>query len=399
MKNLLFLLLILFGVQAYCQQEEKLQKKTYTAQPTVYGNFEDFAYVVDGKIIEKGNLINYAGATLDWIYPKIIMLEDNQYPGAVYFRTTEDPSYPSPYGDDPAWFINGTQVSPFDIRTSRPECYTRIEKLLRDTVIHGTRYNGSIYVDTDEDFFGRRIALSKALEMYSDRFSERAIVHYFSAKSPFNSRPAFGVVIQSNFPIYHVLKEDIGTLKTNRIQFAKSEQYVFHLTDNAYTRVDFSSKWMSSLKAHKIFEDPLSMDTDCPCYDANYDTVNIDKRAFRSAELMPEPYGGEEAYLKKLSNMMRLPTEKALISPVSDSITVRFIVTRNGMLAGLETTSIEKPAHTAILSAIKRQSCTWSVGITSGRPMRSVRKMTIFYSKDRDGGIKSLDNLEYKYDD
>ncbi|MEC3880827.1 hypothetical protein, partial [Parapedobacter sp. 10938] len=112
---------------------------------------------------------------------------------------------------------------------------------------------------------------------------------------------------------------------------------------------------------------------------------------------LPKPYGGEETYLKKISTTMGLPDEKPTKHMASDSIAVQFFLTRNAMLAELESTSPDKPGHARILHAIKRNSCLWSAGIQSGRLVPATRrKMTVFYSRDQNGDIRSLDSLEYR---
>src|SRR5690606_7124831 len=158
MKNLLILLFALFGIAMDSEQGEPAPAGTVAVSQAEYGTFENYAFVLNGKVIEQQALVNHPGAVLDKIHPYgNIELEGKKYRGAVYFHTPDHPAPPVPYADDPAWFINGRQVSSLDIRSSRPELYSKVRKSAQDTVIDGTLYEGSIHVDTDEDFFaGRR---------------------------------------------------------------------------------------------------------------------------------------------------------------------------------------------------------------------------------------------------
>lgn len=395
-----FLLLFLVSVWNISILREGSRKSADSGQNTSfqaeYGEFENYAFVLNGKVIEQQALVDHPGAVLDKIYPYHKMkLEGREYRGTVYFHTPDHPAPPMPYADDPAWFINGRQVSPFDIRSSRPELYRKIKKSVRDTVINGTLYNGSIHVDTDEDFFAGRLALPKILNKYSELPAEQLIIHWFSTMPPNTSESDIGMVIPDNFAIYHLDRTNAEAVKVDRIRFAEGERYVVNLIDNRNALKEASSIWVGSKKAREIFENPLTVDVDCTCYVPGFDTTI--SGIFGDVEIKPRPYGGEEAYLKKLSATMGLTAEKPAMHRVSDSITVQFLLTRNGLLAGLESTSSDKPGHAQILYAIKRNSCLWSAGIQSGRLVPATRrKMTIFYSKDQNGDIRSLDSLEYR---
>lgn len=390
MKYLFFFFFVLFGIQA-CTQQGKTT--------TPYSTFEGYAFIMDGKIILQDALVDYPGAILDKISPRNIKREGRKYQGVVYFHTPKHPALPVPYANDPAYFINGKQVSPFDIRSSRPEAYTKITKSTRDTVIDGTRYEGAIHVETDEDFFAGRVALPEIFEKYADLPPEKVRVHLYSPWSPFHAELDISTVIQTHFPIYHLDQNALKSVHIDRIGFAEGEQYVVQITDNRYTQIDFSSKWISSSKARTIFKDPLAVDTACTCYLADSDTKNMNKQAGYGVELSPVPYPNEAVYLKKLSATMGLPTERPKASMGPDSIIVRFIMTRDGMLTKLESLSLDKPGYAAVLAAIKRHSCVWSFGITSGNRVRTKRKMTVFYTKGEKGNIQSLDSLAYRYDD
>jgi hypothetical protein len=94
---------------------------------------------------------------------------------------------------------------------------------------------------------------------------------------------------------------------------------------------------------------------------------------------------------------MELPIEKNATHLLSESITVQFFVTQYGLLTGLTSVSTDKPEYAEILRAINRNACLWSAGIHNGRFVPAVkRKMTIFYSKDQEGNIQSLDSLAYR---
>lgn len=372
----------------YPQYETSISFDTDTISQTTYGSFENYAFVVDGKLIQQNELIDYPGAKLYKIYPySNIELGGREYQGAVYFYTPEQATPPPPYADDPAWFINGKQVSPFDIRSSQPELYTKITKSAHDTVIDGMRYKGSIHVDTDEDFFAGRIALPEILRSYTNSPTEQVIVHWYSPMPISTTEPDIGGVIADHFPIYHLDQDDSTKIKADRIPFTTGRPYVIQLIDGRYNRANFSGN-----KARAIFEDPLTVDTDCPCYLANFNSADYD--VFNAVELMPKTED-EEAYLKKLSTSLGLSGLKTSTAMESDSITVRFFVTRASMLAELESMGPDKSGHKQILQAIKRSSCLWSAGIQSGRPQVTRRKMTIFYSRDLNGNIRSLDSLAY----
>lgn len=398
MKYLFSLLIILGGMYAYPQHRKSTNPDGTVSSQTAYGTFENYAFVLNGKIIQQHALVDYPGATLDQIFPYVITLEGREYRGAVYFHTLDHPAPPAPYADDPAWFINGTQVSPFDIRSSRPELYSKIKKSTRDTVINGTRYKGAIHVATEEDFFAERISLPELLGRYTDLHPEHTTIHWRSVNQTYTDGDDLGTIIRDHFPIYHIDNSQWGLrkVKVDRIRFAEGERYIVHLLDNGYKWGARMYKWRGPEKAQTIFKDPLAVDTACPCYLTNFDKMG--QTISHSAELRPEPYGGEEVYLKKLSDIMSLPAEKPTAPMVSDSLTVQFIVTRTGMLVGLESNDSDKLGHLAIIDAIKQHSCTWSIA-QNAFPFPFRRKMTIVYSKVQSGNIQSLDALKFKYDE
>ncbi|HMR18926.1 MAG TPA: hypothetical protein PKA53_06480 [Sphingobacterium sp.] len=377
MRHSFFLLFISFGLYVYPQQRKPAVPTT--ALQTEYGIFQDYAVVLDGKTIPQHQLVDYPAAKLYKIHSWDIKLEGHKYLGALYFHTAAQSAPPIPHTNDPAWFINGRQVSPLDIRSSKPHLYTRITKSTRDTVINSKLYRGSIHIDTDENFFADLISLQEIFDQYAHYLpAEQLIVHW----SQYDHAPNINTTVPDNFQIYYLNKNDIKTIKVDRVQLADGRRYVLR----AYKRMPNNLN-----KAHSIFENPLMVDTDCTCYLPNFNPDNHDM--FTSVEIKATPIGEEESYLKKLSATMRLPAKKSKVSAASDSLTVRFIVTNSAMLGHLEIVGTSKPEHAGILQAIKRNSCVWFPGLQSGRPVFTWRKMTIFYSKDQDGHIQSLDRL------
>src|SRR5690606_38708253 len=211
------------------------------------------------------------------------------------------------YADDPAYFINGIQVSPYDIRWSIPESYNTLEKSTKDTVVDGTRYHGFVLVDTDEDFFADRITFAEAVDKYTDLPLQDVIVHWHSG-----SKKDGGRIIQDHFSIYHIKPSGIHAVSIDSVQFAHHEKFVVHIADHGYRRGDLidkggrvrTNRWTSD-KAQLLFENPLEIDTACPCYIANF--VRNGDNVFQLTELKPEPYGGDVLYLEKLSGLLGLP--------------------------------------------------------------------------------------------
>jgi hypothetical protein len=94
---------------------------------------------------------------------------------------------------------------------------------------------------------------------------------------------------------------------------------------------------------------------------------------------------------------MGLPTVKPSTATQIDSITVQFIVLKDGMIANLKSVVPDKPGHGNMLIAIKKNACIWLPSVQGGRPVFFRRKMVIFYSKDQKGNIQSIDGLKYRY--
>ncbi|MGV3763652.1 hypothetical protein [Parapedobacter sp.] len=414
MKYPLFFFLISFGFLACSQQikpDNRYEESVIQSTPADDQNrrsvkpdtviersaFKNYVFVLDGEAIDQEELSRYAGASLHTVFPYDTTLQGRDYSGAVLFHTPQS-ALPEPYADDPAYFVNGIQVSPYDIRWSIPESYNKLEKSTKDTVIDGMRYHGSVHVDTDEDFFADRITFAEAVEKYTDLPLQDVIVHWHSG-----SKKDGGRIIQDHFSIYHIKPSGIRAVAIDSVRFAHHEKFVVHIADHGYRRSDLidkegrvrTNRWTSD-KAQLLFENPLEIDTACPCYVANF--VRNGDDVFQLTELKPEPYGGDALYLEKLSRLLGLPG-KAANPAARDSMRVQFIVTRTGMLAELQAIGSPSPTDGKILQAIKRYSCSWSRGMFSGRPVLTQRNMTIIYSKDPNGNIVSLDDLEYRYDE
>src|SRR5690606_25025323 len=206
--------------------------------PTTHGSFENYVFILNGKVIEQHELAEYPGATLNNVFPYAITLGGHNYPGAVYFHTQERYAPPVRYADDPAYFVNGRQVSPFHIRQTEVEAYTRIEKSVGDTLINGTLYKGCIQVHTDEDFFAHRTALPQLIHQYAGLPPDKVIVHWRSSASQYRDGDEFGVIIRDHFPIHYFsikkrgttpnvsdfFRFDVRAVEVDRIQFAEGER-------------------------------------------------------------------------------------------------------------------------------------------------------------------------------
>ncbi len=143
--------LISFGTLSCLQgQHSRNPDFQYPAQDTLfskdslflngYGEFEGYAIMLDGKKIEWEVLTDYPEAWLERLDPGPFLHETYWYPGVLYFKTSEQ--FIPPPGH--AYFINGRQVTYYDLRRSRPEAYTRIEKSDQDSLIDGIYYKGAI---------------------------------------------------------------------------------------------------------------------------------------------------------------------------------------------------------------------------------------------------------------
>jgi hypothetical protein len=398
MRQSFIFLFILFVNQACSQRGNLTDSKQGEISKSEYGAFEDYAFLVDGEVVEQKGLIAYPDLKLSKIFPYRIALEEEEYRGAIYFNTSEQPANPTLYNDDPAYFINDLQVSPQNIRSLAPEVYNDIEKSLKDTVIDNRQYRGWIRINTAIDFSAECTAISTLLDRYPDLPLDQIIVHWRG--SNYKDKSDIGLLIHDHFQLHHIHNTNPKVVNINKIRFAEGDRYVVELVDDNFKGMGMiphkvGGRKENQMKIQSIFKNPLSVDTDCTCCLADFDTTAHD--IFNIVEIMPKPYQGEEYYLQKLSTTMELPIEKNATHLLSESITVQFFVTQYGLLTGLTSVSTDKPEYAEILRAINRNACLWSAGIHNGRFVPAVkRKMTIFYSKDQEGNIQSLDSLAYR---
>ncbi len=394
MRRLSTFLLILCGMYAYSQQVNSTNLDSAALFPATFGTFKNFRFILNGGTITRDELADYPEAKLSKVLP-YEGREKRKYQGTVYFYT---PWYPPPpprrYADDPAYFINGIQVSPYTIRSSRAEEYIRIERSAQDTVIDGKRYGGTVHVYTDEDFFTERVPLHELIDRYIGLPPERVIVHWRGRSiNELNT----GEIIHDHFPLYYINPKGLQAVEVDCLRFAEGERYVVHLVDNGYRFNYLTEKgWRAPRRTWMIFDDPFAIDPSGPCYLADFDTTG--KVIHHRTEAEPKPFTGSAAYLEKLSALMELPADKPSVKTIPDSITVQFIVLGNGKLTGLESIGPDKPGHKRILNAIKQHSCVWSVATDRRHYLLFKRKMITFYSRDQSGDIQSLDALEYQYD-
>ena len=238
MKRLLFfLLLVVSASSVLSQQVYSTHPAEATVFPTDHKAFEGYAFVLNGKIIEQHELINFPGAILNNVYAYAAKLEGRNYAGAVYFHTHERYAPRIIRTKDPAYFVNGRQVSPDHFRLTTVEAYNRIQTSKKDTLIDGTVYPGSIRVDTEEDFFAQRIALPELIEKRTGLSAEHVIVHWRGPRGPdfrYYGEEDIGTIISDHFPIYYfdVSGDGLRAIEADRIRFAEGERYVVHLVDN-----------------------------------------------------------------------------------------------------------------------------------------------------------------------
>ncbi|MEN5054491.1 hypothetical protein [Sphingobacterium kitahiroshimense] len=388
-RYILLFILVLSGLRAFPQLGYFNSPDSAAMFPKKYRSFEHYAFVLNGKVIGHEALVNYREAKLNNIFSYPIKLGGRRYLGAVYFHTEE--RYAPPVRDTnlPAYFINGTQVSPYQIRLIKMELYKRIAKSTQDTTINGILYRGSIHVETEEDFFADRISLPDLIEKYTGLPLEEVIVHWHHTQYRYIYEGDIGMIIENNFPLYSYTINNLSLkgVSVDRVRFAQGDRYVVHLIDNSYN-------W-SNPKARSFFAEPLVIDTLFPCYVPDFDVPEDDISTHTEVE--PRPGKDLNFYLKKLSSTMGLPTVKPSTAIQSDSITVQFIILKDGMIANLKNVEPDKHGHEDILTAIKKNACLWLPSIQGGRPLLFRRKMVIFYSKDQKGNIQSLDGLKYRY--
>lgn len=392
---LLFVIMMVIMHVARSQQFRANAPNSTLLYPKQYGTFENYVFILNGGIIEKQELLNYPEARLGRVFNYTSSIK-RMYEGVVYFHTPwYPPSPPDEYANDPAYFINSIQVSPYIVRSSLTEQYTSIKRSEQDTLIDGIVYKGSIHIDTEEDFFAHRMTISEIVKKYTGLPIKDVIVHW---RNDFCNIQNPGLIIQDHFPLYYFDLKGLQEVKVDRIPFAGGERYFIHLVDEGYPYDHFPEKsFRSTLKSDMIFDYPMDFDPEAPCYEEKFNSAIYD--IHHRAKSESKPFGGEEDYIKKLANNMGLQTIKPPAKTTQDSILVQFIVLWKGGITDLESLSPQKPAHTKILQAIKHYSCVWSGAEENGTLLLFRRKMAIFYSKDKEENIRSLDRLEYRYDD
>lgn len=395
MKNyIVFILVLLFSVQASAQSLYSASPDSASLFPKKHGSFENYAFVLNGNVIEQDSLMNHPGTKLNNVFPYPIELERRSYKGAVYFHNKKYYAPPVLYANDPAYFVNGRQISPYHIRLLKVEAFNKISKTIHDTTIDGKLYKASTHINTDEDIFANRILLPELIEKYTNLPPEKVIVHWRSSKYDYTYEDDIGTIIDDCFPIHSFsmdkidqkIKLGVLAIEVDRVRFAEGERYVVHIVDNAY-------KWRNA-KANLIFSDPLAIDTLSPCYLPDFDEDG--GSIFTNTEISAQPYKGNKVYLKKLSRSMGLSAEKDS-DAIRDSMAIQFVVLKSGMLSRLKSLSPEKVCHKDVLTAIKKNACIWLPAIQGSRPVLSWVKMKIFYSTDPKGKIQSLDRIEFPH--
>lgn len=344
-----------------------------------YGVFDNYVFMLDGKKIEREALTDYPEAWLERLDPGLFLHETYWYPGVLYFKTSEQLIPPPGH----AYFINGRQVTYYDLRRSKPEAYTHIEKSEQDTLIDGVSYKGTIHVGTKEDFFARLMTVTEFLIRYPGLSPGHTLIQLAYRGSPAS-------IIYNNLDRYHIDPQQLLPVKAGRVRLSGGIQNVVQLADTGYQ--------LSAAKAGHLFRDPSQIDVACPCYLTNFDTEGRSIHYGHNTELKPAPLYGTNSYLRRLSETLALPGAKTEVPSLPHLIDVEFIVTRAGMLADLKTTSPDSPGDERILQAVKRHSCEWSVALMGGRPLIYRHKMTIYYTVDQKGNILSLDSLKFRHD-
>ncbi|MEN5379968.1 hypothetical protein [Sphingobacterium kitahiroshimense] len=391
----ILLLMLVCSFTARSQQLTTSPLDSTLLYPKQYGTFENYEFILNGARIEKEELLKYPEATFGGVFD-YSGVSKSKYQGVLYLHTPWYPPSPAyQYADDPAYFINNIQVSPYAIRSTLVEEYTAIRRSEQDTLIDGIVYQGSIHVETDEDFFSSRMTISEIVKKYTDLPLKNVTVHwrsrYWEPSDP-------GVIIQDHFPLYYINPKGLLEVKVDRIRFAEGERYFVHLVDQGYRYSNLTRKgWRTPQKNFVVFYHPRDFDPKAPCYIADFDIAGKDIRSRAQGE--PEPSLGEAAYLKKLSAYMGLSADQSQAETTRDSIMVQFIVLYEGQITGLESSSPQKPVHAKFLQAIKQHSCVWTAAWENRKTLLFRRKMAIFYNKDKKGNIRSLDRLEYRYDD
>lgn len=144
-RYILLFILVLSGLQVFSQSTYSNTSDSTALYPKKYGTFKDYAFLLNGKLIKRKALLNNPEAKLNNVFSNSITLEGKSYAGAVYFHTEERYAPHVRYADQPAYFINGRQVSPYQIRLTNVEEYTRIRKSAQDTTIN-VAFTGVLYM-------------------------------------------------------------------------------------------------------------------------------------------------------------------------------------------------------------------------------------------------------------
>ncbi|MEJ5145992.1 hypothetical protein [Sphingobacterium sp. MYb388] len=144
----------------------------------------------------------------------------------------------------------------------------------------------------------------------------------------------------------------------------------------------------------KRYVKPLVIDSISPCYVVNINLEEVEDAIFTITNIAPYPKKGKKLYLEQLAATMGLPAAKPNIALKSDSISVEFIIFKNGWIAALTSTEPNIPGHEAILHAIKKNACVWGPALQEGRPLVYLQRMVIYYSRDYNGNILSLDDFD-----
>lgn len=385
------LLLILFLVSfrpSFSQTDYSNNPNNATLHATKHGAFEDYAFVLNGKVIKPATLLNNPGSRLSNVFPYAITLNAKRYLGAVYFHTPQGDAPPSQGTNEPAFFINDRQVSSKHALLTRPEDYTHIQKSAKDTLIAGKLYKGAIQIYTEENFFANRIGLPDLIKKYTGLPENKVIVHWRSSRYQYRHEENLGTIIKDSFPLYYFENSHMGikAIEVDSICLAEGVQYVVHLVDNQYQH--------ANPKAAVLLADPMLMDTLAPCYVTDF--APEEHTIFISTEIQAEPRGGIAKYLKRISGTMGINAVKAPHPGLLDSVSIQFIVMRDGRITALQSISPPSPEQQKVLTAIKKNSCAWLPALQGGRTVHTWRLMKIVYTKNKKGAIQTLNRMVYK---
>lgn len=128
-----------------------------------------------------------------------------------------------------------------------------------------------------------------------------------------------------------------------------------------------------------------------------------DTTVYTTVEIMPEPPGGVQSYMRWLENTITY-SEKAYEDGVQGQILTEFVVEKNGRLSGIRVLdSLGYGIEEEVVNVLAK-SRLWSPGIQSGRPCRVLCRLAIkvdvreVYSKKVDGdfGLSSQSESDLK---